>query len=92
MARVALAGYIIVPPRDLDAVIKELPNHISLTKSEPGCLSFDVIQSTENPLRFDVSELFESQLAFEEHQTRVQSSYWGEVTRRVERHYKITKA
>ena len=86
---VRLNGYIIVPADDLDAVLAELPNHISLTRQEPGCISFQVVQSTENPHRFDVAEEFVDRLSFEQHQARVGQSYWGEVTQRVERHYQI---
>ena len=92
MSRVTLTGYIIVPEKDLEAVLNELPNHIALTRNEPGCLSFSVVQSDANPTRFDVAEEFDSRSAFEAHQKRVKSSYWGEVTVNVERHYKITEA
>ena len=88
---VTLTGYIIVPENELEAVKSELPVHIALTRDEPGCISFDVVQSDSNPCRFDVAENFESRSAFEAHQTRVKDSHWGKVTVNVERHYEITE-
>lgn len=54
MAKVTLKGYILVPEKDLQEVRRELINHRRLTLNEPGCISFTVTESAENPLRFDV--------------------------------------
>ena len=89
MAKVKLSGFIIVPEHDLEVVVSELPNHIHLTRNEPGCLSFQVSQSDANPQRFDVTEEFASRAAFEQHQARIKTSRWGEVTGNVARHYEI---
>ncbi|WP_411991760.1 hypothetical protein [Agarivorans sp. DSG3-1] len=45
-----------------------------------------------NPKQFNVYEVFISQAAFDYHQARVKASYWGEVTKDLERHYQITTA
>jgi len=89
MSKVALKGFIIVPSEDLVAVQEELINHQELTRSESGCLVFIVTQSENNPNRFDVYEEFIDKAAFEKHQLRVKSSYWGEVSANVERHYEV---
>ncbi len=89
MPKVKLSGFIIVPEGDLDVVLSELPNHIDLTRNEPGCISFQVRQSETDPHRFDVNETFESRAAFELHQARVRTSRWGAVTSNVARHYEI---
>ena len=89
MAGVTLKGYILIPEADLSAVQAELANHIALTQAEPGCISFSVTQDSGNPQRYNVEEEFESRSAFEAHQERVSDSYWGSVTRNVERHYTI---
>ncbi|MGF1907854.1 antibiotic biosynthesis monooxygenase [Vibrio kasasachensis] len=89
MAKVTLQGFILVPENELEAVKNELINHKRLTLEEAGCLTFSVTESPNNPCCFDVYEEFESKLAFEAHQTRVQSSYWGKVTVNVERYYEI---
>ncbi len=89
MAKVKLSGFIIVPEHDLEVVVSELPNHIQLTRNEPGCLSFHVSQSDADPRRFEVTEEFASRAAFEHHQARIKTSRWGEVTGNVARHYEI---
>ena len=88
-SRVILEGYIVVSDGDLPQVLKELPNHIKLTKEEEGCLSFSVLQRPSEPNAFDVFEEFADRTAFDAHQRRVRRSVWGEVTANVERHYKV---
>ncbi|OOE93146.1 putative quinol monooxygenase [Salinivibrio sp. AR640] len=89
MSKVILKGFILVPSADLQAVTRELVNHEKLTLEEPGCLIFKVQQHSEDPLRFDVYEEFVDRSAFDKHQERVKSSYWGAVTQNVTRHYQI---
>ena len=91
LSKVVLKGFIIVPEADLDAVKQELINHKRLTLEEQGCLVFDVVENSDNPLRFDVYEEFLDKASFEYHQQRVKASYWGEVTRNVERYYEIVE-
>ncbi|WP_323133249.1 putative quinol monooxygenase [Marinomonas communis] len=61
------------------------------THEETGCITFSVIQSPDNLLRFDVYEEFADRESFDLHQQRVKSSHWGKVTVNVERHYEILK-
>ncbi|WP_440873652.1 putative quinol monooxygenase [Thalassotalea sp. PLHSN55] len=91
MTRIILQGFIIVPASDLASVKSELIAHKSLTLQEPGCLTFVVTPDKINPHKFNVYEEFENQTAFESHQARVKSSRWGEITKNVERHYRINK-
>lgn len=89
MSKIILKGFIIVPAEDLSSVKEELINHKNLTHDEPGCLVFEVIQDSNNPNRFSVHEEFVNKVAFESHQQRVKSSYWGKVSANIERHYEI---
>ncbi|MDH5547451.1 MAG: antibiotic biosynthesis monooxygenase [Gammaproteobacteria bacterium] len=91
MSKVVLQGYIIAPTVDLPAVLEELPHHIQNTRSEPGCLIFEVTQDKENGNRFDVYEEFASEDDFSLHQERVRNSKWGAITVNVERNYKVTR-
>ncbi|MBJ7555016.1 putative quinol monooxygenase [Marinomonas spartinae] len=90
MAKIILSGHIEAPNDDLDLVLAELQNHIALTKQEAGCITFTVTRASENSPRFDVYEEFTDRAAFDEHQTRVKASRWGEVTKNVERFYTVT--
>jgi len=90
LAKVILEGFIVVPDSDFEVVKNELTIHKRLTLKEAGCLIFRVIPDEENPHKFRVYEEFVNRTAFDNHQARVKSSKWGEVTKNVERHYQIT--
>ena len=83
-------GHIQVPVDDLDALLREMSEHIRLTRAEPGCLAFEIRRSGDDDCRFDVYEVFESQDAFDQHQIRTRHSRWAAVTVNVARHYDIT--
>ena len=86
---VYLEGHIDVPADRLAEVSAALPDHIALTRAEPGCLRFDVTPSPNIPGRFDVSEAFSDQAAFDAHQSRAKSSAWAEITAGIPRDYRI---
>ncbi|WP_270730591.1 putative quinol monooxygenase [Shimia sp. Alg240-R146] len=87
--RISLTGHIDVPHDRLEAVTQALPTHIALTRAEPGCLSFDVIQDPQNPHRFHVSELFVTRAAFDAHQARTKASEWFAITKGIARSYQV---
>jgi autoinducer 2-degrading protein len=89
LTKVILQGFIVVPDSDLEIVKSELIIHKTLTLKEAGCLIFTVTPDETNPNKFSVYEEFVNQAAFDNHQVRVKTSKWGEVTKNVERHYQI---
>ena len=91
MSKIILEGYIIVPDGDMQAVQDEIPNHIQLTRAEPGCLVFEISRHNEIANRFSVYEEFVDRRSFELHQKRVGESVWGAVSVDVERYYQITE-
>jgi quinol monooxygenase YgiN len=90
LEKVILQGFIVVPEAELEVVKSELITHKRLTLKENGCLTFTVTPDEVNPHKFSVYEEFVNQAAFDNHQARVKSSKWGEVTKNVERHYQIS--
>jgi quinol monooxygenase YgiN len=66
-----------------------LPDHIALTRAEPGCLEFEVVETA--PGLFAVSELFVDRAAFDAHQVRTRSSTWFVVTDGMARDYTISE-
>ena len=70
-------------------VKKHLTRHLELTRAEPGCLAFDVVQ-TEDPLVWNVAERFQDTDAFHFHQARVTASDWGRATAAIKRSYTVT--
>ena len=91
MSTVVLEGYIIVRESDLESIKNELTNHIKLTRDEVGCLEFIVNQDENDSFRFNVYEEFLSKEAFDYHQDRVRNSFWGKITKNVERHYQVSE-
>ncbi len=89
---VYLDGHIDVPSDRLEAVMAALPQHIALTRAEPGCLKFEVTVSERVAGRLDVSEIFVDQTAFDAHQTRMRASDWFKVTEGIQRHFTIRTA
>lgn len=67
-----------------------LPEHIRLTRAEPGCLSFDVTR-TDDPMIWQVDEAFTDREAFDAHQTRTGASDWAAQTADIARDYAITE-
>lgn len=87
---VTLQGYLRCANADEAArVTAALPEHIRLTRAEPGCLSFEVTLTTD-PLVWRVEETFTNPAAFEAHQARAAGSDWAELTRGIAREYDIT--
>ena len=92
MTTVHLTGQLIcATPTDVAIVETHLPEHVALTRAEPGCVSF-AVTSTDDPLVWDVAEVFEDDESFAAHQARVASSEWGRATAAIERRYLVTRS
>ncbi len=89
MNKIVLKGYIEVPEDKVDVVKEELTHHIKKTRAEDGCIAFEVVQDTENNLKFTVYEEFTDKEAFDKHQERAKESDWGKLTRDYKREYEI---
>ncbi|MGC9419484.1 MAG: putative quinol monooxygenase [Rhodovulum sp.] len=87
---VILSGYFLAPPAHLEAIRGALPEHIQLTRAEPGCLCFDVTEDTEQPGRFNVYEEFADAEALRAHRRRCDASAWGWIARDADRRYTVT--
>lgn len=89
MREVRLSGYLKCKDSAEAALVSEyLPEHLALTRAEPGCISFQVTRS-DNPLVWTVDEHFASSDAFRAHQARVVASVWGSMTSAIERDYTV---
>lgn len=63
-----------------------LPEHVRLSRAEPGCLRFDIGQD-DDPLIWSLSELFTDAAAFQAHQDRNAASVWGRESRDLRRNF-----
>jgi quinol monooxygenase YgiN len=85
-----LTGYLLCANlEEADRVSELAPEHIRLTRAEPGCLKFDLFRSHEDPTCFAVSEVFRDRAAFEAHQARTRASLWWAGTSAIRRDFKI---
>lgn len=92
MSRLSLSGFLICRSlEEADRVARLLPDHIRLTRAEPGCLAFDVVRSHSDPVRFAVRETFRDRAAFEVHQARARDTIWAKATKGIPRDYTITE-
>ena len=86
---IQLTGKLICKTLDeSEAVRRFLPEHIRLTKNEPGCVSFNVLE-TSDPLIWTVDKLFVDQKSFDAHQVRTKQSRWAAETAAIVRQYEI---
>lgn len=87
---VRLRGFLrCLSKHDVDLVRRYLPEHLRLTREEPGCISFEVSE-TDDPLIWRVEELFADRAAFDFHQQRTRASQWFMATSVIPRDYEIT--
>ena len=75
---------------EADIVRRHLPDHIILSRAEPGCLTFNV-EPTANPQVWRLDESFADRAAFEAHQVRTRTSEWFTVSARLARDFKVTE-
>lgn len=91
MPRLHLVGHLLCrSASEAETVATHLPEHLRLTRAEPGCLAFSVTR-TADPLVWAVAETFTDRAAFEAHQTRSAASPWAAATAGIPRAYTITE-
>ena len=87
---VRLTGAIRCAPEEVEGLRAALPDHVSLSRAEPGCLAFD-IRATADPCVYEVSEGLRDEAAFEAHQARARTSAWWRITGHMPRAFEITR-
>ena len=89
MAKVYLDGLLVAHSAAEHALVDlYLEEHIALTRAEPGCLKFEVTEDPKDRNKFHVSEIFDSEEAFDAHQVRAKNSEWGQISAPLERRFK----
>ncbi|HEX9859427.1 MAG TPA: antibiotic biosynthesis monooxygenase [Paracoccaceae bacterium] len=91
MPRITLTGTLTCATAADEAIVAQyLPDHIRLSRAEPGCLSFDVAR-TADPAVWQVGEAFTDRAAFEAHQTRTRASDWFRATGHIPRAFTVSE-
>ncbi|MDR5653240.1 putative quinol monooxygenase [Ruixingdingia sedimenti] len=90
MSIVTVTGRLICADAAQAAIVaRELPEHIRLTRAEPGCLRF-VARQTDNPLIWELDEVFTDRAAYDAHRTRAAASRWARETVGIARELNVT--
>lgn len=89
MGVIRLTGTLTCTPEEVATVRAALPEHIRLSRAEPGCIAFDVTEST--PGVFTVAERFTDRTAFDAHQTRTRASAWWQATSHMPRSFTLAE-
>jgi len=82
---IVITGTLTCTPGDLAMVSAALPDHIRLTRTEPGCISFSITPSPDTPCQFDIAERFVDRAAFDSHSARTRTSDWWQQTSHIPR-------
>ena len=66
-------------PETRTAFMQMLAAHAAAARTEPGCLTFDVLVNPEDPNKIMLYEIYKSEAAFKEHQaTQAFKTYLAE--------------
>jgi quinol monooxygenase YgiN len=76
---------------EADIIRQFLPEHIRLSRAEPGCLTFNV-DPTDDPLVWRLDESFADKAAFKAHGDRTRSSPWFAATAGLARDFQVREA
>lgn len=91
-APVALTGQLVCADMgQMMTALTLLPDHVTASRAEPGCLKFDLTQG-DDPLIWNLSELFADEDAFAAHQTRTKASEWGLSSQGIRREFTTSPA
>ncbi|KAA9006683.1 putative quinol monooxygenase [Histidinibacterium aquaticum] len=87
---IAVTGHLYCADESEAEVVRaHLPEHMRLTKQEPGCLKFEVEQV--DPLTWSVDERFADRDSFEAHKARAGGSDWGRATAGIDRNFDVSE-
>jgi quinol monooxygenase YgiN len=73
---------------EAERVRQFLPDHIALSRAEPGCLTFNVAP-TDDPLVWRLDESFADKDALKAHGDRTKSSAWFAATAGLVRNFEV---
>jgi quinol monooxygenase YgiN len=91
MPRIRVTGHLLATAADTPLIERLLPEHIRLSRAEPGCLKFEVVPSATVPFAWALDEAFTDRAAFEAHQTRTRASRWGRDTAHIARDFTVSE-
>ncbi|KGJ05336.1 Antibiotic biosynthesis monooxygenase [Paracoccus halophilus] len=87
---VRVSGYLkCASEAEAEILRAHLPEHVRLTRAEPGCLSFEA-RATDDPMVWRLDEEFTDAAAFKAHQARTRDSEWARVSAAIARDIQVS--
>jgi quinol monooxygenase YgiN len=87
---ITLTGTIRCAPDEVAIPSAAIPEHVRLTRTEPGCVHFVILPTADRCL-FEVEERFADAAAFATHQARTRASPWWSRTGHMVREFRIRR-
>ncbi len=87
---VRILGTLTATGHDIERARQLIPEHIALSRAEPGCLRFELTEDDQTPGLWRLDELFADQAAFDHHQQRTRASIWGRESGGMVRDFTVT--
>lgn len=78
MAYVVVAEFL-VDRADVDAFARFMQSHAELSRAEPGCRLFEVVQSRTDPAHFLFYEVFDDEAAYATHRAQPHYQRWRDI-------------
>jgi len=68
-------------PEFLEVYLENMERHAQNSRSEPGCLRYEVLQDQDDPTLMCLNEVFEDETAFHAHQAADHYKWWMDTSR-----------
>ena len=68
--------YVTVKPDQLDAFKAAILTNAAASRTEPGCIRFDVIQKKDDPYTFVLVEIYQNEAALDAHRQTPHFQQW----------------
>ena len=78
-------------PDELKVIETYLPDHIRLSRAEPGCLGFAVTQTADSMV-WQLDESYVDSAAFQAHQARNRASLWWQMSQGLARNFQTSES
>lgn len=75
---IKITGTLTASGEDIERARRLIPEHIALSRAEPGCLKFELTEDANQPGLWRLDELYRDENAFAHHKQRTKASRWGQ--------------
>lgn len=91
MTPLTIVANIIARANKIDLVKDEIEKLVAITRTEKGCIQYDLHQDNENPAHFMIYENWESKKLWKEHMDSEHLAAYREATKGTIEKFKVNK-